>query len=421
MSDSVVTHPVLPRRSFNLIFAASLTTTIGLNGMMSVMPSIGRKLGIADALVAMIFSLSGLLFSVCAPFWAKMSDKYGRKPLMITGTSGFILSMISCALVVIAGINRLVEPTTIFIFFLLARGLFGLFGSANGPSTQAYVAENTSPTTRTKAIAGLAGAANLGSILGPALAPLLILTPLGIAGPMVFFALAGCAVLLAIVFFLPESKYRPSLAPGLKSSHGECLKVIETPTVPLWRDARFFPFLIFGLAVFVCSAAQTQILGFLILDKVHSDPIAAQRFVATAMIAGAAAGMFAQWVIVRTFDMTPKSLMIVGAALAAAGNLINALQPNYITVIFGYASAAMGFAMARPGFTAGASLALTGKEQARAAGAIAALAGVNAVTNPLFVWLYGYSHWAPFAICTIVMSGMAVYVITSPILRGSAP
>ena len=123
--------------------------------MMSVMPSIGRKIGIPDALVATIFSLSGLLFSVCAPFWARMSDRYGRKPLMLTGTSGFVISMACCAAVVMAGMKGLAGPTTIFVLFLLARGLFGLFGSANMPATQAYVAEHTSPRRAQRPSPGL--------------------------------------------------------------------------------------------------------------------------------------------------------------------------------------------------------------------------------------------------------------------------
>ena len=421
MPDSAAASRVLPRRSFNLIFAASLTTTIGLNGMMSVMPSIGRTIGIPDALVATIFSLSGLLFSLCAPFWARMSDRYGRKPMMVTGTSGFILSMACCAFVVTAGANRLAGPFTIFVLLLLARGLFGLFGSANMPATQAYVAEHTSPATRTNAIAGLAGAGNLGSVVGPALAPLLLLTPLGLAGPMAFFAVAGCGVLTLILILLPESIYRPAVPPPLHTAEERIAARRLARANPLWRDKRFSPFLAYALAVFVCSAAQMQILGFLILDKLQQNPVAAQRYVAIAMIAGAVAGMFAQWVIVRAFNMTPRSLMIWGAALAAAGNLINAVQPSYASVIFGYAAAAMGFAMARPGFTAGASLALRGKEQAKAAGAIGALAGINAMTNPLFVWLYGHAHWAPFAICTVVMGGMMLYAMNSTALKGTAP
>ncbi len=394
-----------------------MMTTIGLTGLASVMPTIGRKIGIADPLVAGILSLSGLLFSVCSPFWAGVSDRYGRKPLMMVGMSGFLISMAACALVVAAGMAHLGTPMAIFVAFLLARGLFGLLGSANMPATQAYVAEHTSQQTRTRSMAGLAGASSLGTVIGPVLAPLFVLTPLGLAGPMAGFAAMSCVILLMVWRFLPESKHRPVQPPRPKSAEERKL----ARTNPLWRDQRFSPFLIYALAVYVCSAAQAQTLGFMVIDKLHIDPIAAQRYIAGAMIAGAFSGIFAQWVVVRVFNMTPRSLMLWGAGIAATGNLINAVQPSYAAVVIGYATAALGFGLGRPGYSAGSSLSLQRNEQARGAGAIAALAGFAAMTNPLFVWLYGFAHWAPFAICSLIMAGMMVYARTSTTLKNAVP
>ncbi len=394
-----------------------MMTTIGLTGLASVMPTIGREIGIPDPLVATILSLSGILFSVCAPFWARASDRYGRKPLMMLGISGFLISMAACALVVSVGMAQIGTPMLIFWAFLMARGLFGLLGSAGTPATQAYVAENTSQEARTRTMASLAGASSMGTVLGPVLAPLLILTPLGLAGPMAGFAAMSCVILLMVWRFLPESDHKPDKP--LPPKQDDAGNIAQAK--PLWRDPRFAPFLLYALAVYVCSAAQAQTLGFMVIDKLQIDPIAAQRYIAGAMIAGACAGIFAQWVIVRLFDMAPHTLMLWGAGVAAAGNLINAVQPSYTAVVVGYAMASLGFGLGRPGYSAGSSLSLERHEQARGAGAIAALAGVAAMTNPLFVWLYGTANWAPFAICALVMAGMAIFAFTNQALTNAMP
>ena len=407
----------LSPRSFNLIFSTSMMTTIGLTGLASVMPTIGREIGIPDPLVATILSLSGILFSVCAPFWARASDRFGRKPLMLVGISGSLISMAGCALVVGAGMAGLGTPMVIFFAFLVARGMFGLLGSAGMPATQAYVAENTSQEARTRTMASLAGASSMGTVLGPMLAPLLVLTPLGLAGPMAGFATISCVILLLVWRLLPESENKPDRAPP--PTQNVLGKLADRK--PLWRDPRFSPFLLYALAVYVCSAAQAQTLGFMVIDQLQIDPIAAQRYIAGAMIAGAVAGIFAQWVIVRMFNMTPYALMLWGSGVAAAGNLINAIQPSYAAVVFGYAIASLGFGLGRPGYSAGSSLSLERHEQARGAGAIAALAGIAAMTNPLFVWLYGAAHWAPFAICSLVMGGMAIFASTNNALTNAVP
>ena len=69
---------------------------------------------------------------------------HGRKPLIMMGLAGFVVSMICCGFVVAAGVRHLAAPMLIFALFLIARALFGLFGSAANPATQAYLAERTS-------------------------------------------------------------------------------------------------------------------------------------------------------------------------------------------------------------------------------------------------------------------------------------
>jgi len=404
----------LPKRALAIIFAVSIATAMGNTGLISVLPAIGRSIGIPDYLVVAVFSLSAVLWAVASPFWAKASDRYGRKPLMMLGLAGFMVSMTACGVVVTAGLRRLAAPLVIFGFFLLARSLFGLFGSASNPATQAYVADHTGPEERTSSMAGLAGAFGLGTVVGPFLAPLFIFPILGLAGPLFTFSLIAAAMLCVVWRYLPESHWTP-IATSREAEDGAA-----KPT-PLWRDRRVIPFMVFGFVIATCQTGQQQTLGFLIIDKLKLSPIEAQRPIAIAMAFGAVAGLLAQWGIIRMFEMTPRQLLRWGAAVAALGNLTVALSTDYWTVVAGYAVASLGFGFARPGFTAGSSLAVEAHDQARVAGGIAAVNGINAVLAPAFVRLYETSHAAPFALNMLLLAGLLAYALMNGALRRADP
>ena len=405
------------RRAFAILFGVSVATALGNTGMLSVLPAIGRQIGIPDALVAGIFSLSAVLWALTSPFWARQSDLRGRKPLILLGLSGFCLSMTLCALVVSAGLHHLAPPMVIFVLFLLSRALFGGIGSAANPATQAYMAERTSREERTQTMATLAGAFGLGTVVGPLLAPLFVLPVVGLAGPMFAFAAIAAVMIVVVRRGLPET-FRPGrgeIPPrrrlpwrGLPWSQGGAT---------LWKDPRLKPFLIFGFLVAACQTAQTQTLGFLIIDKLGLPPVKAQGFITLAMAAGAVAGLLAQWGLIRMFRMGPRELMRWGVGCAALGNVVVAFAPDYAAVAIGYAIASLGYGFARPGFTAGASLSVDAKDQAGAAGAIAAINGLNVVVAPLFVLLYEKIGWGPFVLNALILAAMLAYALRQAVLR----
>jgi MFS family permease len=407
----------LPKRALAIIFGVSIATALGNTGLISVLPAIGRSIGIPDYLVVAVFSLSAVLWAVASPFWARASDRYGRKPLMMVGLCGFMVSMVACGIVVSAGLRQLAAPLVILGFFLLARALFGLFGSASNPATQAYVADHTGPDQRTQSMAGLAGAFGLGTVIGPFLAPLFILPVLGLAGPLFTFSLIAAAMLFIVWRYLPESP----LTGGAGQARELGLEAPAGKPVALWRDSRVVPFLVFGFVVASCQTGQQQTLGFLIIDKLALSPLAAQRPIAIAMAFGALAGLLAQWGIIRMFEMTPRQLLRWGAATAALGNLLVAISTDYWMVVAGYAVASLGFGFARPGFTAGSSLAVAARDQARVAGGIAAVNGINAVLAPGFVRLYEINHAAPFALNMLLLLGLLIYAFANGPLRRADP
>jgi MFS family permease len=404
------TNPKLSRTAFGLLFAVSIVVAIGNTGLLSVLPAIGREIGIPDPMVAAIFSLSALLWAIGSPFWARQSDVRGRKPMIMMGLAGFAVSMLLCGFVVSAGLAKLAAPMMIFVFFLFARAIFGLIGSASNPASQAYVAERTTRAERTGSMALLASAFGLGTVIGPAIAPLFVLPFVTLAGPLYAFSVIAAVVLILTIRMLPDDA-KPAAREKQKKEKG--------PGLALWRDTRLAPFLIYGFLVATCQTVQTQTLGFLIIDKLKVAPMAAQGFTAVAMMAGAVAGLLAQWGLIRMFRMGPRDLIRWGVALAAGANLLVALAPDYWTVVIGFAISSLGYGFARPGFTAGASLSVDMHEQAAAAGAIGGLNGLNVIVAPLFVWLYEAIHPAPFLLNTAILAGLFVYALKNGILRGA--
>src|SRR5213592_169718 len=158
----------LSRERFALLFSVMLVAAAGNTAMQSLLPAIGRDLGVADLWVALAFSLSAVLWVVMAPVWAHRADRRGRRALMRLGLIGFIASNLICGGALAFGLAGLAAPTLVFAVFMAGRGLYGAFGSASPPAVQAYVAARTEGVARTSTLASLASSFGLGTIIGPA-------------------------------------------------------------------------------------------------------------------------------------------------------------------------------------------------------------------------------------------------------------
>ena len=120
-----------------------LVAAAGNTALQSVMPAIGREIGIADVYVAVAYTSSAVLWVALAPFWARKSDTHGRKALTLLGVGGFIVSMALCGLVLVAGLRGALGGALTFVLFAAARAIYGSLGCATPSATQAYLASKT--------------------------------------------------------------------------------------------------------------------------------------------------------------------------------------------------------------------------------------------------------------------------------------
>jgi predicted MFS family arabinose efflux permease len=122
------------------------------------------------------------------------------------------------------------------------------------------------------------------------------------------------------------------------------------------------------------------------------------------MIAGAAAGLGAQWGLIPRLGLKPRELILWGALIAAAGTIATMLAQNLYGLVIGFALSSLGFGFTRPGFTAGASLAVPLSEQGGVAGVITSANGIAFVAAPgLGMALYCLDVRLPFAISALLL------------------
>jgi len=393
-----------------LLFAVSLIAAAGNMALQSVLPALGRAFELSDTLVAGAFAISALMWTLTSPVWARLSDRLGRKRVILIGLGGFILSMSGFGLAATAGLEGWLLAVVAFSLMVVARAVYGLFGSAAPIASQAYVADRTSPAERTQAMSWLASAQGLGTVIGPALAPFFVLPLVGLAGPLYAFAAMGAVVLWAVWRYLPSGDVVRQPTDRLRD-----------PGRGLWRDPRIKDYLLYGLALMAVQAINISVLGFHVIDELAVEGLApsqAQPFIGVAMLAGAAATLMVQWGLIPMLKMQPRDLMRWGAGLALLGNAMSVASPGFFGVVVGYAVVSMGVGFARPGFTAGSSLSVGPHEQGAVAGLMMSLAGISFLAPPIIgVGLYELMEPAPFVFNVILGLLALIGCFLSPVLR----
>jgi len=356
-----------------------------------------------------------VLWVLLAPFWAEKSDHHGRKALTLLGLSGFIVSMTLCGLALVAGLHGWIGGAATFALFALFRAIYGSLGCATPSATQAYLASKTRRSARTAALSALSSSFGLGTIVGPALAPLFVLPFIGLPGPLFAFALIAIFVFAAILLWLPNDAAGPLEGHGAAMSYPSIASMITGASVRAatspqrmkrlsWRDERIRPWILAGVASGHAQAATLTCLGFFVIDQLHLAPNGAEGPISIVMMAGAAATLAAQWGIIPRLDMSPRNLILWGSAIACGGVLITMVADDLYGLVLGFGITSIGFGFTRPGFTSGASLAVPLAEQGAVAGVITSANGISFIAAPTIgMALYALDPQLPFAAAALML------------------
>jgi len=404
-----------------LLFLVMLTAAAGNTAMQSILPAIGTRLGVPDVWVAIAFSWSALLWVISAPRWAAISERRGRRVLMAVGLAGFAASMLLCGLALHAGLRGWIGAGVTFILFAVFRSLYGALGSASPPAVQAYVAARTEGDERVRSLSLIASSFGLGTVIGPAVAPWLVLPVVGLAGPLFAFAAFALATLVALRAALPNDDPRFAAKGGVAAYPANGTGTIavdhafpdtddDAHPALRWRDPHVRPWLLAGLIGGHAQAVMFGIIGFVVLDRLdlRATPMEAVAPTGIILFAGAAATLIAQWGLIPVLHIRPRGLVLWGATGVFVGAIVLGFATDLYALVYGYAIAAIGFGLFRPGFTAGASLAVGRAGQDTVAGMVASVNGAAYVIGPTVgVLLYNTRSWAGFAL----VAGLALFLL----------
>jgi MFS family permease len=405
---------------FLLLYAAMLVAAAGNTALQSVMPAIGREIGIPDFWVAVAYTWSAVLWVLFAPYWAEKSDRHGRKALTLLGLAGFIVSTLLCGIMLHLGLVGMIGGALTFALFGIFRAIYGTFGCATPSATQAYLAAKTRRSGRVAALSALSSSFGLGTIIGPAVAPLFVLPFVGLSGPLFAFSLIGGMVFIAVLLWLPNDRYGRKIGRGAAMSYpsiasqptGASVLAATSPRRKRlkWNDTRIRDWIIAGVAAGHAQAASLTCVGFFVIDRLGLQPHGSETSIAIVMMAGASATLAAQWGLIPRLGLCPRALITYGALIAALGLLGTTLSRDLYGITLSYAIASLGFGFTRPGFTGGASLAVPMSEQGSVAGVITSANGISYVAAPgAGMALYLVNPNLPFEISAILLVWLALW------------
>ncbi len=138
------------------IFLITFVSLVGFGLLIPLLPFIVQRTGVGPELITIILGLYSLAQLIAAPFWGWVSDRWGRKPVLVITSFGLAVSYIMVAY------WQSVE------MLILSRVIGGIMAGNIG-AAQAYMADVTTPETRAKGMGLLGAAFGMGFIFGPAI------------------------------------------------------------------------------------------------------------------------------------------------------------------------------------------------------------------------------------------------------------
>ncbi|NVM45549.1 MAG: MFS transporter [Candidatus Lokiarchaeota archaeon] len=166
------------------------TEILGFSSVMPLIPILGLNLGLNELQVGLILSIFSLCQLFASPITGKLSDRFGRKPLLLFSQTSTLV-----------GFFLLGIATNVWIL-IAARLVDGLLGS-NMTVTQAYISDVTTPQQRTKTYGYSSAVFGAGLIFGPMIGGVLLL--ISFSAPFFFAAGVSLLSIILVLIFLPES------------------------------------------------------------------------------------------------------------------------------------------------------------------------------------------------------------------------
>jgi DHA1 family multidrug resistance protein-like MFS transporter len=313
-------------RQIIILFFTLVVVMLGFGMVIPIMPFLIESMGASGSVLGLLMATFALMQLIFSPVWGSLSDRIGRKPVLMIGVFGFGVTMVLFGL-----------STQLWMLFA-ARALSGILSSATMPTAMAYIGDSTSEEDRGGGMGVVGAAMGLGMVLGPGLGGLLagenLAVPFFIAGVLSFLAMA------LIMAFLPESlpkEERQKSGQVQFINLGELWQALKSPIGILL----FMAFLLsFGLTAF------EAIFGLYALTRFDYGP---QRVGTILMVVGfvsAAVQMSLTGPLTKRWG--EAAVIKVSLLLSVVGFPLMLLANSFLTILLTSGFFMLGVSLLRP-------------------------------------------------------------------------
>lgn len=360
-------------------FISITLSTMAISVIMPIMAPISRALQLTEIQVGAIVSIGSVTMALAGLLWGGLSDRIGRKPVMMIGFLGLGTSYAVYTYLTWLGLKGSLALNALFASLMVARAITGAFLPAVPTAAQAMVADNTSDKERSAGMALIGAANGLGLVVGPIVGGMLAL--LGLIWP---FVLTTIISLLACLFVAAR-------VPRTPPARRELTIRLNPYRNGLWR------WLVAGFFVFLAIITMQVPAAFYIQDSLGISEEQTAPILAAALFCVGVVMILTQLLQMKVLKWAPRSLALVGATLWIFGLAILLKLQSPLAYYSAYCVLGIGNGLIFPGMMAGASLCVSDQHQGSVAGMIAGVQGLAAIVTPIgSTVLYHFRPELPF-------------------------
>jgi multidrug resistance protein len=415
------------RPSVLIIFLTVFIDLIGFGIVVPLVPVYSKHYGASGLVIGTVIASYSAMQFLFAPIWGRLSDRVGRRPVLLISTAGAAMSY---ALFAIA--SGLENNTAALWALLLARTFAGICGG-NITVAQAYIADITPPEDRSRKMGLIGMAFGLGFIFGPALGGI-GLKLFGSTGPG-WIAMSLCAANFILAWFILAESLKPSSEhAGQRPKLKQWSQILAQPKIGLL-------ILVFFLATFAFSCFEST-LPLLVSDnfglEIAKDETKPAGTVISLFVFCGLIGAFIQGGaigrLVKKFGeprLIAVSLLLTGLSLAllpfVKGNgplsfsgLFHSGGGAWVKMLLVLALLSIGSSLTRPPVFGLLSNLTPANEQGATIGVAQSAGSLARIFGPLFAaTLYSHIPPLPYLICGAI--SIIAALLTLQRLQGARP
>ena len=311
------------RSALGILFVVVFVDLLGFGMVIPVMPLYAERLGASEAWTGLLSTGYSAMQFVFAPIWGRLSDRIGRRPVLLASIAMTALAFLLYGL---AGS---------FVVLLLSR-LFAGAATANIAIARAFVADVTPPEGRAKGMGIIGAAFGLGFVLGPAIGGVLSHRSLALPG----LAAAGLAALngVAAYFILPEPEQRSVREEARRNRFADFLTEMGRPGIRRVIFIYFLTVLAFSAMESTYAFLSRQRYG---IDEAHVSWLFAYIGVIVVIVQGGLIGPL-------TRALGEQRLLVMGLALQALALAALPFAGNVAGLMIATAPLAVGSGLSQP-------------------------------------------------------------------------